>query len=326
MNTTPNKTTVEDILVNVNKFDRDMKWTYTVLGYLQYFTSTIQLATGILVIFANIFLIIVFCKNPKLRTNTNKLILHYAIWHLICTTFASAFVHFMKIISLTNQIPMLIFYIVFEIDKLSLLLTYLFAMGLAVDWLFTIYNFKLQQRFNMVYKYLIFIIYLFSFVYFVVQFALLLTNFWFFRRIINEVLYFSILLFFIFINYLFYKNKSYEDNYKSYALSIANIIIFFWLPLKIYRYLLNYSHGYYILHSVFVLTAWIPEWFYYSTNIVIIIMLRKLDTQFGNAYSLTFKKRENNSKDFVENKLYEIADDDEEFEANEMQSQESIYI
>ncbi|XP_050518060.1 uncharacterized protein LOC126892543 [Diabrotica virgifera virgifera] len=296
---------VEDPLTNTNLtvFYDQMKGTYNIYHYSTYVTDTIKLIISILSIVADICIITVIIKDPKLRTNTNIYILHYSIWHIVFVTFFPLFYIFMDLLALVDFFPMIIYSRLWQIHRLSLSLIFLLGLCLALHWFVNIPSLHFVKCSTLFNTYGIYLPYLLISLKFAFEYFVKITS-------PLHVIYIFIALILLVFNFMDYRRKKDESNYKNYGLISSNIIIFFWLPVFVYDELISWSYGSATLHSIFLLTLFLPEWVSYSTSIALLIVLTKMDVNVKMMMFKMFCRRNKCCKDDVETLEEDEGDDD----------------
>ncbi|XP_050518462.1 uncharacterized protein LOC126892788 isoform X1 [Diabrotica virgifera virgifera] len=281
--------------VNITEFYEQMEETYDILHYTSYFTDTIKFLLCILSIAADICIIIIIIKNPKLKTKTNMYILHYSIWHIVFVVICPIFFVLLDQLHLVDIFPSVFFSIIYEVIGISVLLLFLLGFCLALDWFLNIHSPHFVKSSALFNKYAIYLIYLLAAFISVIMYFV-------FEEYIPEALYYSIALSLVIFNFLYYSNKKNENNFKSYGLFPANIIVFFWLPLFVFEELLTWSSesDQYTLSSILLYTMFLADWFSLSMSLVLIITLIRMDTDIEVAMLKLFSRRNKGYKDDLE--------------------------
>uniref|UniRef100_A0A6P7GRQ3 Uncharacterized protein LOC114339991 isoform X2 n=1 Tax=Diabrotica virgifera virgifera TaxID=50390 RepID=A0A6P7GRQ3_DIAVI len=282
--------------VNITEFYDQMEETYDILHYTSYFTDTIKFLLCILSIAADICIIIIIIKNPKLKTKTNMYILHYSIWHIVFVVFFPMFFVLFDQIPLVDVFPSFLLDIIFGTTGISVSLLFLLGFCLALDWFLNIHSPHFVKSSALFNNYAIYLIYLLAAFIFVIMYFVI-------EEYILEGIYYSIALSLVIFNFLYYSNKKNEDNFKSYGLLPANIIIFFWLPLFVFDELLTWSSEseQYTLSSILLYTMFLADWFSLTMSLVLIITLIRMDIDIEVAMLKLFNRRSKGYKDDVEN-------------------------
>ncbi|XP_050518475.1 uncharacterized protein LOC126892791 [Diabrotica virgifera virgifera] len=278
--------------VNMTVYYEQMKQTWDILNYTSYFTDTIKIILSILSIAADICIITIIIKNPKLKTKTNIYILHHSIWHIVSVTVFSLFFALSDLVEWFNTFPMVVYSTFWKMHVASVTLVFLFGLCLAFDWFLNIHSphfVKFSALFN---KYAIYLIYIVA--------ALFDTIEYFVHMFILSGLYIFVVLSLSLFNFLDYRSNKKEVNLKNYGLASANIIIYFWFPFFLYDQLLEWSYGSFTWHTIVLYTMFLSEWFSLSVSLALIITLIRMDIDIKVAMLKIFNRRSRRYQDVVE--------------------------
>uniref|UniRef100_A0A6P7GNN0 Uncharacterized protein LOC114341021 n=1 Tax=Diabrotica virgifera virgifera TaxID=50390 RepID=A0A6P7GNN0_DIAVI len=273
---------------NMTAFNEQMEETYDILHYMSYLTDSIAFLICILSIVADICIITIIMKTPKLKTKTSIYILHYSIWHIL---FMTGFL-LVNLRQLFDTFSMVL-YLVLHLTTISLMLILLLGLCLALDWFLNTHSPHFVKSSALFNKYAIYSLYILaSVIHTVVYFAEVF--------IINGLYYFVAVSLSVF-NFLDYRSKKNEINLKNnYGLVPSNIIIYFWLPIIVHPVLLNRTYGSFTLHSIVLYTQFLSGWFSLSASLALIIALIKMDVNIEVAILKIFNRIKMRCKDDVE--------------------------
>uniref|UniRef100_A0A6P7GKK1 Somatostatin receptor type 2-like isoform X4 n=1 Tax=Diabrotica virgifera virgifera TaxID=50390 RepID=A0A6P7GKK1_DIAVI len=269
--------------VNLTVFYEQIKEAYDILHYTSYFTDTIKFLLCIISIVADICIITIITKNPKLKTVTNRYILHYSIWHIVFMVFFPMFFVLFNQLHLVDILKSVIPFIIFKINSISLSLLFLVGLCLALDWFLNIYSPHFSKSSALFNKYGIYLLYSIDALIFII--GCIVEVF-----ILNGLYYFVALCLLVF-NFLHYRSNKNENNLKNYGLIPANIIVFFWLPLFIHDELLMWSIGSCTLYITVLYTMFLADWFSLTMSLVLIIALIRMDINIKVAMLKLFNRR-----------------------------------
>ncbi|CAH1104913.1 unnamed protein product [Psylliodes chrysocephalus] len=268
---------------NLTTFYQQMKSTYETLSTVSYFTDIIKIIIIIFVILVDIFLIDILRCNSKLKTKVNQIILHYSVSHILFTICHTLVFDFIIVTGLILYLPSILFDILYFFQNFGLLLNYIFSFGLGMEWLCTVYNPYFGQHCKTINNYSIIMFYLIGAGLCGIQVGFMFTSYWYVESIIPKMIYLVCLMFILVCNLFQYKRRNIA-NKDTYVLSIANVLILFWVPLFIYdEFLMYWTYGSYILYTIALFTIDIPQWLTFITPIAVVIILRRHDEQFRRA-------------------------------------------
>nr|XP_023026173.1 uncharacterized protein LOC111514166 isoform X2 [Leptinotarsa decemlineata] len=257
-----------------------------VLDVSSMITDLIKFLLCLCVIAADIFLITIICKTKKLKTKTNSFIVNYAIFNMISIVAIPLF----EILRAITRFNFGRFYcIVEQIESSSILFCHMFGFGLAFEWFFVVFYSSPGKFFSNIHKYSVYLIYVIGTIQFLSTVPFCLTDDWIVRHMIDRVTFVGICGFLGVCNYFSYKRTSGMDDNK-YALTAANIMVFFWLPLFLYDELFIHNGSSMTLYFILEITLFIPDWLAYGSPIIVIISLGKSNKYFQMAYSRAFKR------------------------------------
>ncbi|XP_057660237.1 uncharacterized protein LOC130896272 isoform X1 [Diorhabda carinulata] len=280
---------------NEKDFHDRILQTYLIIGYMDYVTENVRVMINLLSVAANVFIIVIMKKSNKFTSKTDRLIFHYAVWHTIYSFSYDLIEDFLGVTGLYIHVPFVVYMILFEIAKSGLYLVYFFSLGLGIDWLLNIHNFKLGERCSRFNENLLYVMYGMGIFLSIIVFISLWFSYiyWKIKSITSKTIYYSIFFIILVLNKLERTNES-ASNKQSYNLTVANIIIFPWMPLYIYQQLLSFTYGHFILHSVVLYTIFLPQWICSCNSIVIFMILFNLNKYFELGFWGLFKRRAKN--------------------------------
>ncbi|XP_018568592.1 uncharacterized protein LOC108908896 [Anoplophora glabripennis] len=262
-------------------FDREP--VYLALSYVVLVTSIVKIILCLCVIVVDILLIYVITKFKRLQSTVNGYIKHYAIFNILYLA-ASSLVY----------ITSTYFCLGFQIDYASLLFSFLFAFALGLDWLVMTFKPELGLKIKNGYKHLTLSIYILGCVKFLVGSGLCFTvhsSFHVAESTTLTVIYISILLFLLVLDCLNFRHRSSIRPTKTvYSLTVANIIVLFWLPMFVYRIWHKIQTYEEVTELIFWYTEFIPELISSSISIVILVVLVRANKNFRMAFAKIFKR------------------------------------
>ncbi|CAH1104909.1 unnamed protein product [Psylliodes chrysocephalus] len=263
---------------------------YSVVYYSMFFTETVKLFLSIILVVADSYLAITIYKDKK-QTKSKKLIMHFAIIHILLFVSSPLLYILMDITNIMNYVKGEFYLCLLAIEQLSCILSLLLASGLAMEWLIMVYNPKFNGVIKFFYNNLIMIFYIVTLSQFIIQFvSLAFEERWLISHFIFRISLFVVSLLLIWCNYLKYRNRISMQAKKGYSLIVANIITFSWIPLYILDILLHYTSDYRIFHAILLLLWFIPEWLAFGNTLIVMYVLAKYNIYFQNYYDKLFKR------------------------------------
>lgn len=285
---------------NLTTFYDQMKSNHETLKYFNTITEILRILLTILLILIDIFLIHIFRRHPKLTSKINQYIIHYSICHIIFLVSQSLVFDVFILFRLLRYLPRFVFGVCHIIQHFTILLGYLFALGIGLEWLYAVYCPNFGQYIRFIYNHSIVIFYFIGCGIYVTLVTLKLCYEWFAEFILWMIMYSCFIVFILACKYLQYRRRHllHENNY---FLNISMVLILFWLPLYIYSELLSWAHGSHLPYTIILYTMLIPEWFAVSTPIGLVIILREHDEHVRRAIDTKsfcgLKKSQRNSED-----------------------------
>lgn len=253
---------------------------YIVLYYTLLVTNVIKLILCLSTIIADILLIYAITKFRRLKSTVNCYIRHYAIFnilhllggplvHLVYGEYESCLEH--------------------AVDKSALIFNFLFAFGLGFDWLTLTFKPEIGMKIGNFYKYSSLSLYVIGCLMSLGFCVLCYRDFSHLRFL--SITYLSVLLFILVLDYLTFKHKNAVRFTKPvYSLTVANIIVLFWLPAFVDIHLHELLAHKEMVQIILSFIMFIPEWLSCSISLVIVVVLVNVDKHFKMSFAKIFRK------------------------------------
>ncbi|XP_056642659.1 uncharacterized protein LOC130449041 [Diorhabda sublineata] len=247
------------------------------ISTFQEITDIIKFFLDIFVVSIDIYLIIIVCRNPKLKMiKANKLIMHFSLFNILYTISKPILTIFMEIFDLWQHITLSFWCIQDEIENSGLLGMFLTGLALSVNWLITVNCKNVKQIFLKLNNNLIIVIYVLISANLIGGFILCQITYrnW---SLLPQLIF--LLLTIIFVIICDCKIKA-DDNKKNYPLRIANVVIMSWIPIILYLVLHAIFQNNYTVLFILYVTLFIPEFIAYGSPITVIFTLYYINKNF----------------------------------------------
>ncbi|CAH1115670.1 unnamed protein product [Psylliodes chrysocephalus] len=293
-----------------DKYYRIMRQTSTfrnIMDIIKFF-----LCIGVIII--DIYLIIIICRNKKLKeTKTNKYVMHYAIFNILQFISLPFFEISVEIFGLWRFFSWHFYCLGRQIEDVYIVGMFLCCLALTSEWIITVYYNSIVKQFILkILDYSILIIYGICSLFLLLNVIICYNLNYVITILLDGILYFCLVIFVLVCNCLKSKVKN-PSNKKMYSLTIATVMILTWLPLYIYHFCEGWFYRAYTFRLFIILTFFIPEYLAYGSPIIVIVLLAKLNKY----YKVAFTKSCNKS-------VQEYTGDDEYFDESEDEVNENV--
>lgn len=250
-------------------------------------TDIIELFVYTAIVTADVFLIIVILRNPKLKAiRSNKLIMHFCIFNTILILSYPLISIFFPLLGWNKYFNWDFYCLEVQLESTGILGLFLIGFGLSFHWFITINSQIVNPVFQKFNDNSILITYTLCLLKLIIDIPLcfLTHTGWSMLAVIILILF---IIIFLLVSDCKIKTI---DKQKNYPLTVANIIILSWMPLFILHFLSEFIRHEFMMRTFLDVIFFIPEFLAYGSPIIIIFWLGSVKKQFKSAFKKTLSR------------------------------------